>query len=440
MRSLPLLGSFLVVSLALGACSSEAAEPASALGDSEQDLTAAWFTKNIPPGSALEKGVLALLNDRSMSEDEYEDLCNMSKASAINIVNYRNGDEPADTTDDELFETIAEADRMPFTDKGFWLAAIQCAKDHYVKKPTGAVCASGTSTVMQSPLALELVVDGSGSMTGDKWNATSSAVQALVDELATKNDTSVGLVLFDDKVETDVPLAAMSPAQAAALKAPVAGNNPPGGGTQTRDALTAGYLALEQKAPAGATKAVVLLTDGVPNGGATEQQAIVTDVTAKAATTQLFALGVGALNDPYGYEPAFMGALAVAGGTRSSATCDPTEKAIEANMCHFQVTPKAKPAATLAAEISAAFAKVRSNIAACDIGLQNSGIGKIDPKEVSVVVTDANGQKKTIAPDAVNGFSLDDATNPTKVLLRGTACADLRGAAGSTARVTLGCK
>ncbi len=435
-----LVSSFVACSFFAVACSSSSG--ASSVAD-EQDLTAAWFAQNLPPGSPLEKGVLALLNDRSMSEDEYVEQCNMSKASAINIVNYRNGDEPADSVDDELFETIAEADRMPFTDKGFWLAAKACAQKSYVPSNTGGTCATGTSKIMQSGLALQLVVDESGSMSGDKWKAASAAVGALVDDLAAKADPDVqlGLILFDDAVNTQFAPAVVTPAHAALLKNAVLKSQPGGGGTATLDALQNAYPAIEGTSPPSATKAVILLTDGVPNGGQEEQTKIEQLVAAKAGSVQLFALGVGGFPsaDSFGYDPAFVGRLAVAGGTRASAACDPASK-VETNLCHFQITPGKKPAATIATEISTALARVRTNIAACDIGLQQTGLGAIDGAKVKVVVTDANGKDKAVPADAANGWSLDDTTNPTKVLLRGTACLDLRANAAQSARVTLGCK
>lgn len=435
------------------ACSAGPASEATATADGE--LTASWFAANLPKGSAEERAVLALVNDRSMSADEYVETCDFSLAVSAAIVDYRQGDEPADTSDDETFDTAAELDRLPFTDRPFWAAALACAKEHYLG--SGGTCATGTSAVQQAPLAIQVVLDGSGSMMGGvgggKWDAATGALTALFDAQAQKADPKVGmgLVTFSDTKDgtngygpypsaSDVLLASVDAAHGAALRGRLEGARP-GGGTPLYAAVTGAYGALSSFAPTGVlaspTKVVVLLTDGVPNDHAEE---LVTFVGDHADEAQLFAVGIGSDRRSGDYHPDYVSRLAVAGGTRRSASCSTAQSADVADMCHLQVTPGAKPASAIKDELLAAFEKVRSDVTACDIGLQALGTGAIDPTNVKVVVKRPDGSEEVIRKHRGYGWSLDDASAPTKVLLRGKACNDLRATPGAVARVEIACK
>lgn len=464
-RALGALSLGLIAGLAAGlaACSS-ASSNEEELGDSTQGMSSSWFAAHLPPGSADEKAVLALVNDKSMSHQEYVDKCLFSHAQAAAIVNYRQGDEPADPTDDEVFDDTKELDRLPFTDSTFWVAAIACARKYYPGGPTPATCGTGTSTIQQSSLALEFVFDGSGSMTGDKFTAEIAALDAVFAAQVAKNDpkTGFGLIGFSDSKDpnnsilpppfgtggpltypstVDVPMAPVDATHGSKLKDRITGTNA-SGSTPLFEVVTGAYGYLDTLTLSGsltsATKAVVLFTDGLPNDHASD---LVTFIATNSPKAQLFAVGIGAPGSgSTSYDAAYMGSLAVAGGTRSSSTCNPAEQTVEANMCHIQVTPGAKPASVIRDELLAAINKIRTNIAACDIGIQSLGVGTLDPSKVTVVIEDAAGVKTPVPANATNGWQLDDPTTPTKVLLRGTFCDDLRADATKRAKVEVGCQ
>lgn len=442
-----------LVALAL-ASGCAAPSPTESVGVRADEMTADWLSATV---GADEKAILALVNDKSMSVDEYVQICHFSLAESAAIVDYRQGDEPADSSDDQVFDNLAELDALPFTNAPFWITAAACARAHYKGGPTG-ICASGTSTVQQSALALEFVLDGSGSMYDQaKWSSALGALTAVFEAQAQKNDpqTGMGLITFSDDKDPnnqvaldaiayptaiDVGVAPVDATHLAALKARVAGTNP-GGATPLYEAITGAYGYLNGLALTGsltdATKAIVVLTDGVPTDKGPD---LLTFVGAHAADAQLFAVGVGNLGNTLDYDPAYLGSLAVQGGTRASTACNPAELLTVANMCHFQITPNAQPVNQLQTELSAALAKIRHDIAACDIGLQALGTGAIDPNVATVLLDDGNGTSTAIANDAANGWSFDDATAPTKILIRGNACANLRADANRKVRVEVGCK
>ena len=55
----------------------------------------------------------------------------------------------------------------------------------------------------RAPAALEIVLDRSGSMSGDRLEAAKGAIEALIDRLDPTD--SFGLVVFDDEVQVAVP-------------------------------------------------------------------------------------------------------------------------------------------------------------------------------------------------------------------------------------------
>src|SRR5687768_7324112 len=96
--NLPRLSLFgLSLSLLAVACASPASDEPSATA--AQDMTAEWLESNIPSGSALERKVLALVNDSTMTSQAYMTECRYTPAVARNILEYREGDGPARSDD-----------------------------------------------------------------------------------------------------------------------------------------------------------------------------------------------------------------------------------------------------------------------------------------------------------------------------------------------------
>lgn len=216
--------------------------------------------------------------------------------------------------------------------------------------PESGACVKTTAKAPCDPnrhpaVILELVVDESGSMTGERWDALRASLRALFADIAADRDAAlrVGLVMFDDVATSAVAPAPLTQSgQREALERAIDKPTPHGGGTATEKALVEAYEVVG--AEPDVRRAVVLLSDGTPTGGYLEK-----DVCVQLASdenrehgTQLFAVGIGPFPlENTGYDPAFMGRLAVAGGTAPSG-CVP-ESGDEARLCHYQITPGGDP-------------------------------------------------------------------------------------------------
>src|SRR2546430_530464 len=125
---------------------------------------------------------------------------------------------------------------------------------------------------------MQIVLDGSGSMDGVKWQAASGALLAFFDDLAKKNDYTyaVGLFLFDGTQDVhafsvpDVPIRQVDAPQHAELASRIQGSTP-AGGTPLKLALQGQVPILEAFVPIfplkpSGKKVLVVITDGVPDG------------------------------------------------------------------------------------------------------------------------------------------------------------------------------
>ena len=155
-----------------------------------------------------------------------------------------------------------------------------------------------------------------------------------------------------------------------------------------------------------------------------------------------FAIGVGAFpGDGFSYDPKFMGKLAQAGGA-APAGCNPDETVNVLNICHFQVTPLGKPVNQIKQEFIDAINKIRGQVASCEFMLDqpDGGALTVDPTKVNVIYTDGNGVQHYVPQDPNSGWTYDDPTNPTKVVLNGSSCTQMKGDIKAKVTVQLGCK
>lgn len=356
------VSSFVALSLLAVACGSSSEDVSS----NAQDVSTAWLDTYLPAGSPAEAKVLALANDSTMTSGKFVSECGISQQAADAIVSYRQGDDATIASDNQRFDSAKELDALPFTDDAFWNATMRCAVSHVAGAP---VCVPG-----HAPVILELVVDESGSMSGDKWTALSSAVGALYNDLhqAADKDTYVGMVMFDDAVNRHiVPAPMTTDAHFDDLRSAITKPQPHGGGTSTLKALQAAYQEVSSvpaSTQSGARRIVVLLSDGSPTGGDTEKAQvvqIVSDQYAAAAPTVLYAVGIGPFptDNVAGYDPHFMGQLALVGGTApAGCVVDATDIA---NVCHVQLTPGGG-VTVLGADLRAALTKIRNSAGSTD--------------------------------------------------------------------------
>lgn len=160
-----------------------------------------------------------------------------------------------------------------------------------------------TSTVVRQPATLQVVLDRSGSMGGDRLDGAKTALIALVDRLDPTDN--FGLVAFDNSVQIVVPAGPLTnkPAVKQAIAAIDAGGNTD---------LSSGYLRGLQEArrvagPTGAT--LLLVSDGHANAGITDPDQL-SKVAVEAQTNRVTTstLGFG-----LGYDELLLGALARGG-------------------------------------------------------------------------------------------------------------------------------
>lgn len=162
--------------------------------------------------------------------------------------------------------------------------------------------APATTTVRQ-PATLQVVLDRSGSMAGDRLEGAKAALIALVDRLDPADN--LGVVAFDDQVQIVVPAGLLT--NKAAVKQAIAEVDA-GGSTD----LSAGYLRGLQEArrvsgPAGAT--LLLVSDGHANAGVVDPVAL-GKVAAEAHTHRITTSTVGF---GLGYDERLLAALAQGG-------------------------------------------------------------------------------------------------------------------------------
>ncbi len=325
-----------------------------------------------------------------------------------------------------------------------------------------AGCATATAKATKTPVYIEFILDGSGSMSQDnKWTAATAALKAVFSTVQMSADTGegIGLMVFSDSKDptmasgpypdsADVPISFVGAAQVSALSNRLSGA--PFNDTPTGTALQGGYSYLEKftpltPLPPGGQKVLVLITDGVPtdncaqNGGSYSSNACVVEAAAEftKASPQgpvlTFVIGTGVFpsTDTTNYDPSFLGYLAQAGGTGKKG-CNPAENANAANLCFFNVDPTAGNASQTEAAFEAAINAIRGQVLSCTFPL--NATGTIDPTKVNVTV---NGM--TVLQDPANGWTYNNPSNPTQIILNGTACANLKSDPTASVNIVLGC-
>lgn len=308
-----------------------------------------------------------------------------------------------------------------------------------------AGCSTSQSEVARAPVYLEFVVDASGSMSGEKWQAQIAALSQIFSEMHAQADTKlgVGLIMFGESVPyprkgKDVFINYVDDAQFKALNDLIAKSGPTGS-TPTKEALTGGYSVLKNFVPLapleeGGKKIVVLMTDGAPNDD-TGIDALVDgahNLVGPEGPIDTFAVGVGLSTSD---EISFMGMVAQKGGTAPKG-CIPTSTDPK-TMCFFPIDPGAKTVQQLTQDFVDTINRIRLR-ASCEYSLASDNAAA-DPKKVNVVFVDDAGKVVTVPQDPVDGWTYDDPENPTKVTLHGAACEKAGTDLTSTVKVVLGC-
>lgn len=334
-----------------------------------------------------------------------------------------------------------------------------------------------TTYASQVPPSILLVLDRSGSMSGDdttpdKWGPTVQAVASMTS--AAPQDMEMGLLPFpagdfDSSGLAFCTLSPNDPACAAlfadggckdvsptpvvaigalsqtksAIDAWLSANGPDGG-TPTLWALKTAYDILRNY-PAPGERYVLLLTDGEPNqhtpamtvGPFTIPESNIeckalADIEAEAlaAAGGAPAVKTFVIGSP-GSEPAaqFLSQVALNGQTPKSAGCSPA-----AGDCHYQIG-----SANFQTELEAALEAITGQVSDCVFAIP-AGNEDVDPDKVNVQLETASGTtlvyKDTSHQD---GWDYTDSTH-TKIRIYGPACAAYEAEKGAKVTIVLGCE
>ena len=305
-----------------------------------------------------------------------------------------------------------------------------------------AACAASRLQADVAPVDLFILLDKSSSMS-TKWTPAKSGLTAFLDDPASAG-LRVALGFFPRPVDGTpacdqnaystprVPFDDL-PKNAAPILTAMAAEMTNGFGTPMYPALGGAILgaaAAVKSRPLGDRGAVLLVTDGEPQGPAPlcggvnpEDPAVIAGL-ARAGTTlatpvRTFVIGLPGVNQTIADQ------IAAAGGTDAAIVIsDPT---------------------TVEAEFAKALAKVRGASLPCDFPLPPKvKDGEVAFDHVNVEFTKSSGEVVDVIASADcatgEGWHYDDASAPTRIVLCPGTCAAVRGDSHARIDVLLGCK
>lgn len=160
-----------------------------------------------------------------------------------------------------------------------------------------ADAAEGERAKVRAPISMGVVLDTSGSMSGEKIEEAKRSVLRLVADM--RDDDEIALVLYDDKSEVVQPLARVGSVRGA-LNQRVRGIEA-GGGTNIPAGLSRGLRAIDE-AGKGRVRRIVLVSDGLDS----------TRAEAEALARSSFSSGVSVSSLGVGldFDESYMGSIA----------------------------------------------------------------------------------------------------------------------------------
>ncbi len=299
-----------------------------------------------------------------------------------------------------------------------------------------AACGLVTKQATSTPVDLYVTFDKSSSMAGDKWTSSGLGLGAFVDDPASAG-IKIALNFFplDNNPTCDqfayqtpvVPFAPL-PQNADPIKQAIAATTPNGFQTPIYPALGGAILGARAEANAhpGDSAAVLLVTDGQPQGPAPscsgvnpEDPQAIADLAAAGVGygVRTFVIGLPGVNQTIANQ------IAAAGGTDSAIVVG---------------------AGDVQAQFQAALAKVRGEALPCEYLLPDEVAGgEVDKGLVNVLYT-PGGSDAAIVPQNADcsgpGWRYDDPASPTEILLCPETCAAVRSDLDATIQILLGCK
>lgn len=292
-----------------------------------------------------------------------------------------------------------------------------------------AACGLVTENGDRAPLNLYVMLDKSNSMDGFRWTAATTGLKAFAADPASAG-IRLALKFFPRAPDSDpvcdalpykapdVPFAEL-PANESAITAALTAAAPDGFSTPIYPALSGGLLRgleLVNNNP-GETSAVLLVTDGEPEGACEKDPAKIVEMAKAGAAKHVLTYVIGLP----GVNQALANQIAAAGGT---------DKAIVIGKENVE------------ADFAGALAKVRGAALPCNYALPDKVGSEFDVHHVNVLFTDSGGTTSMISQDetcAGEGWHYDDAANPKEIVLCPASCALAKDAGTGKIQVLLGC-
>ncbi|MBI4706291.1 MAG: VWA domain-containing protein [Deltaproteobacteria bacterium] len=304
-----------------------------------------------------------------------------------------------------------------------------------------AACALLTHDAKALPLSLYVMLDKSASMSGNKWEAAKAGLKAFVEDPASAG-LRVALKFFPrppdavpacDQQAYAVPSVPFGelPDHAPAIESGIEAETPNGLSTPTYPALGGAILKgieLAKNNP-GETSAVLLVTDGKPQGPAPtcggvdpEDTQVIAALAAKGAgyapPVYTFVIGLP------GVDHDFADTVAAAGGSGSAVLVDADNVLQGFQDALTEVRVKALPCEYEIPELVAG--------------------GEVAYDHVNVLLTLGGGAPQ-IVPQTEDcggkgGWYYDDPVQPTKLLLCPATCQLAKGDTEAKIQILLGCK
>lgn len=295
-------------------------------------------------------------------------------------------------------------------------------------------CATASAGVSTTPISLVFMIDRSGSMGNSRragqnlatrWNPLVAGLSAFFADPA-NSDVRASVTFFSaadqscDVADYTTPAIAMHPLPDAANA--FAGVSP-GDETPTLPAEQ-GAIAYAQQVkaglPAGEKIAIILATDGQPNGCGSTVTNVADEASKVKTSIPTYVIGVGPstgnLND-----------IAAGGGTGTAI-----------------MVPTGDPAATSAA-LRAALGQIKASQLGCSYALPAPPTGQsLDVNAVNVNFTPGGGTSTTLAYSAdcanAGGWHYDNPAKPSQIVMCPTSCSTLQSdTTGGKIDIVFGC-
>ncbi len=315
---------------------------------------------------------------------------------------------------------------------------------------TGAdgACAATVSAAKIIPVILVFMFDRSGSM-GDsigggqtKWTALVPGLEAFFADPKSKG-ISASLQFFMQTDECNVaayasPLVPNTPLPNPTVFSSAINAISPSGETPTQPALQGAlqYAAQELSQNPGARVAVVLVTDGEPNGCASSVPNVAATAQDAAPGIPTYVIGIGKPTDL-----TRLTTIAEAGATNQPFFVAPDDGGDDAACGDAGCA-----AVQMEADFEAALAVIRGASISCDLQLPAAPANQsLDLGKVNVVYTGSSGQTQTLLYNQScggngQGWAYDNPQTPTRIQICATSCSSIQGdTLGATLDIALGC-